>query len=255
MLLDGMKTGELAKGKTIIDATSGNTGIAYAMFGAMLGYPVKIFLPQNASDTRKQLITRYGAEIIETSPLEGSDGAYVAAQHEALSSPQSYFFPDQYNNEANSAAHYHGTGQEIWQQTNGTVSHFLAITGTAGTFTGTARRLKEENPNIRTVAVQPNSPFHGIEGTRHIASTLHPGKVLDKSLWDDTVEVSTDEAYAMARLLAKEEGILVGISAGANVAASLKYASSLPPDATVVTILCDTGTRYIHDALWTQGEP
>ena len=250
MLLDGIERGLLDGVKTILDATSGNTGISYAMFGAAMGFPVKIYLPANANNERKNIIRAYGAEIIETSPLEGSDGAYVAATAETGANPDRYFFPDQYNNPANPLAHYNGTGAEIWKQTGGRVTHFLALTGTCGTFMGTARRLKRENRSVKTIAVQPDSPFHGIEGTRRMDSVAHTGLINDKSLWDDVVEISTSDAYETTRLLAKHEGLFVGVSSGANVAAALKYAKTLVCPAVIVTILCDTGTRYVNEELW-----
>jgi len=248
MLLDGLKRGLLAPGKTILDATSGNTGISYAMFGAALGFPVKIYLPKNAQNERKNIIRACGAEIVETSPLEGSDGAYAAAVAEAGADPERYFFPDQYNNPANPLAHYNGTGAEIWKQTGGRVTHFLALTGTCGTFTGTARRLKEEG--VKTIAVQPDSPFHGIEGTRRLDSVAHPGAINDLSLWDGVVEISTAEAYETTRRLAEREGLFVGVSSGANVAAAVNYAKTLTGPALLVTILCDTGTRYVNEEFW-----
>jgi cysteine synthase B len=250
MLLDGLAQGLLAGGRTILDATSGNTGISYAMFGAALGFPVKIYLPKNANNERKNIIRAFGAEIVETSPLEGSDGAYAAAAAEVEAHPGRYFFPDQYNNPANPLAHFNGTGAEILKQTGGQVTHFLALTGTCGTFTGTARRLKQDAPNVKTIAVQPDAPFHGIEGTRHLDSVAHQGSINDRSLWDGVVEISTAEAYGMTRRLAGREGLFVGISSGANVAAAVNYAKTLTEPAVVVTILCDTGTRYVNEDFW-----
>jgi cysteine synthase B len=266
MLLDGIERGLLGPGKTIIDASSGNTGIAYAMFGAFLGYPVTIYLPANANDERKSLIRRYGATIVETDPLESSDGAFLAAQKEAAAHPERYFYPNQYNNDANWKAHYHGTALEIWEQTKGKVTHFIAGMGTSGTLMGTGRRLKELNPAIRVVAVQPDSPFHGIEGTKHMASTIKPG-FYDENLADSVVEVNTEEAYETARRLVREEGIFVGISSGANVLGALKLAASVPKisegnqisggnqAALIVTVLGDSGTRYLRDSFWEGGGP
>ena len=251
MLLDGISRGALTSGKTIIDATSGNTGIAYAMIGAALGYPVELYMPQNTSIERKQLIRLYGATIIETDPLEGSDGAYLEVQDRVAADPQRYFYPDQYNNPVNPAAHYAGTGLEIWQQTRQRVTHFITSMGTSGSFVGTARRLKDENPQIQTLAVQPASPFHGIEGTKHMATSIRPG-ILDDGLIDDIVTVTTEEAYATARQLVKRNGILTGISSGANVAAAARLAATLPRGSVVVTLLCDTGSRYLSDAFWSQ---
>ncbi|MDR2051541.1 MAG: PLP-dependent cysteine synthase family protein [Deltaproteobacteria bacterium] len=252
MLAKGLEEGKLKPGRTIMDATSGNTGIAYAMLGAALGFPVRLYLPANASAERKSIMRHYGAEVVETSPLEGSDGAYLAAKKEAEASPERYFYPDQYNNPANWRAHYHGTGAEIWEQTGGRVSHFICSLGTAGTFMGTSRRLKEYNKEIKAIAVQPDSPFHGIEGTKHMASTIKPG-FYDEYWPDGFSSVSTEDAYATARRLALEEGIYSGISAGANVCAALRLAESLPAEAVVVTILCDAGSRYVSDGFWNAG--
>ncbi len=251
MVLDGISRGALTRGKTIIDATSGNTGIAYAMIGAALGYPVELYMPQNTSAERKQLIRLYGATIVETDPLEGSDGAYLQVQAQVAAFPQRYFYPDQYNNPVNPATHYAGTGAEIWQQTQQRVTHFITSMGTSGSFVGTARRLKSENPQIRTLAVQPASPFHGIEGTKHMATSIRPG-ILDDRLIDDVVTVTTEEAYAAARRLVKHNGILTGVSSGANVAAAARLAATLPPGSVVVTLLCDSGSRYLSDAFWSQ---
>jgi cysteine synthase B len=252
MLLAGIAEGALGPGKTIIDATSGNTGIAYSMMGASLGFPVKVFLPANASAERKGIMRQYGAEIVETSPLEGSDGAYLAARNEAEAHPEKYFYPNQYNNEANWKAHYQGTGPEIWEQTRGTLTHFICGMGTSGTFMGTSRRLKELNPAVIVVAVQPDSPFHGIEGTKHMASTIKPG-FYDEKQADAFLPVNTEETYSIARRLAREEGIHVGVSSAANVLAALKLAETRKPPAVIVTILCDTGTRYVSEQFWNGG--
>ncbi|MDR0722190.1 MAG: cysteine synthase family protein [Treponema sp.] len=253
MILKALADGKLVSGKTIIDATSGNTGIAYAMVGAALGFPVKLFLPANASAERKGIIRHYGAEIVETSPLEGSDGAYLAARDEAEAHPKKYFYPNQYNNEANWKAHYTGTGLEIWEQTQGRVSHFICGMGTSGTFMGTSQRLKELNPRVTVIAVQPDSPFHGIEGTKHMASTIKPG-FYDEKQADRFIEVNTEQAYTIARRLAREEGIYTGVSSAANVLAALMVAETLPVSSVVVTVLCDTGTRYVSDSFWDWGE-
>jgi cysteine synthase B len=249
MLLEGAVAGKLTPGKTLIDATSGNTGIAYSMMGAVLGFPVKVFLPANASAERKGIMRQYGAEIVETSALEGSDGAFLAAGEEAAAHPQKYFYPNQYNNDANWRAHYQSTGPEIWDQTGGGLTHFICGMGTSGTFMGTSRRLKELNPGVIVAAVQPDSPFHGIEGTKHMASTIRPG-FYDETQADAFFEASTEDAYDIARRLAREEGIHAGVSSAANVLAALKLAETLSAPALIVTILCDTGMRYVSDQFW-----
>ena len=247
MLVDGVQKGLLKKGKIILDATSGNTGVAYAMMGAALGYTVTLYMPANANVERKRMLGGYGARIVYTDPLESSDGAYLAARAAAAADPGLYFYPDQYNNKANVLAHYDGTGAEILRQSR--VTHFVAAMGTSGTFTGVAGRLKAHDSAIRTIAVQPDSPLHGIEGTKHMHSTIRPG-ILDESLIDGIIAVSTGEACAMTRRLAREEGILVGISSGANVQAALKLARKAPKHSEIVTVLCDTGMRYLSDSFW-----
>jgi cysteine synthase B len=249
MISDGIRRGAITKDKIIIDATSGNTGISYAMIGAALGYAVRLYLPKNASVERKNIMRNYGAAIIETSPLEGSDGAYLAANREFEAHPEKYFYPNQYNNPVNPLAHYNATGVEIWEQSGHKVTHFITGTGTSGTLMGVSRRLKEYNHDIITAAVQPDSPLHGIEGTKHIPSTIKPA-ICDLSAVDRIISVSTDEAYRTTRRLAREEGIFAGISSGANVAAALKLARTAPPDSFIVTVLCDGGTRYLSDAFW-----
>ncbi|MCL2894386.1 PLP-dependent cysteine synthase family protein [Brenneria tiliae] len=251
MILDGIASGKLTPGKIIIDATSGNTGIAYAMIGAVLGYKVVLYMPRNTSIERKRIISHYGAAIVETDPLEGSDGAYLAVKERVAADPERYFYPDQYNNDVNVQTHFTTTGQEIWRQTHHRVTHFLASVGTSGTFVGSARRLKQENPSIKTLMVQPASPLHGIEGTKHMASSIKPG-ILDETLHDGVITVTTEEAYAMTRRLAQREGIFVGVSSGANVAAAVKLKRTLAADAVVVTILCDTGSRYTADPFWNE---
>jgi cysteine synthase B len=250
MLSEGLESGRLAPGKTVIDATSGNTGISLAMMGAYLGYPVVLYLPANANRERKTLISLHGAEIVETDPLESSDGAYLEVLRETRRDPEKYFFPDQYNNPANALAHYLGTGVEILEQTKGRLTHFVSAMGTSGTFMGTARRLREAVPEARRLAVQPDSPLHGIEGVKHMESTIRPG-LFDQSLIDETIGVSTADSWRAARRLAKECGLLVGVSSGANVAASLKIAQRLPKGSVIVTILADGGGRYLGDSWWT----
>jgi len=249
MILDAERRGLLYQGKTILDATSGNTGIALAMLGAALGYSVTLCLPRNASAERKHILHRYCARIIETDPGQGSDGAQFEARKLFDASPGKYFYADQYNNDANWRAHYESTGPEIWEQTDGRVTHFVAGLGTSGTFTGTARRLKESNPNIRTISVEPGSPLHGIEGLKHMATAVVPG-IYDPSLADARVQVETEEAQGMMKLLAREEGLLVGPSSGANVFAALRLARTLPSGSVVVTILCDGGERYLSEPYW-----
>ncbi|MDR1609003.1 MAG: PLP-dependent cysteine synthase family protein [Deltaproteobacteria bacterium] len=249
MLLEGLKRGALGPEKTIIDATSGNTGVAYAMLGAYLGLRVTLHLPANANLERKALLTAYGATIVETDPLESSDGAYLSAKRAYEAEPDKYFFPDQYNNAANPRAHYETTGPEIWRQTAGSITHFICSLGTSGTFMGSAKFLKEKNPHLKTLIVQPDSPFHGIEGSKHMASTIKPG-IYDESWVDGVWPVSTEEAWAVTRRLARECGLLVGISSGANVAGALKLAATLPEGSSVVTILGDSGSRYLSDEAW-----
>jgi S-sulfo-L-cysteine synthase (O-acetyl-L-serine-dependent) len=249
MILEGEGSGRLSPGKIILDATSGNTGIAYAMIGAARGYRVRLCLPGNANVERKKTLRIYGAELIETDPREGLDAPQRLAQRLAAEEPETYFYPNQYDNPANWRAHYEGTAAEIWEQTAGRVTHFLSGVGTSGTFTGTVLRLRELNPNLKAVLMQPDSPLHGLEGTRHLETSIVPG-IFDKSLADERVEVSTEGAQAMARRLAREEGLFVGVSSGANVLAALDYARGLAPVSVVVTILCDGGDRYLSEEFW-----
>ncbi len=248
MIRDGEKRGLLTPDKTIIDASSGNTGIAYAMIGASLGYRVEIYLPAAASAERKQLLKLYGATVIETPAALGTDGAILEAQRRYAQMPDLYFYPDQYNNPANWQAHYYGTGPEIWRQTEGRVTHFVAVVGTSGTFTGTARRLKEYNPAIKVIEVQPDSPFHGLEGMKHMPTALVPG-IYDPNLADERITIDTEAAQAITRALAREEGILTGPSSGAAVLAALQVAQKLQ-SGVVVTVLPDGGSRYLGDRFW-----
>jgi len=245
MIMEGERSGRLKPGMTILDASSGNTGIAYGMIGATRGYPITICLPKNASLQRKLILRRFGVELIETDPLQSTDGAQLVARELAASEPEKYFYPDQYNNPANWRAHYEGTALEIWEQTEGRITHFIAGLGTSGTFVGNSRRLKELNPAIRSISMQPDSPFHGLEGLKHMATALVPG-IYDPTLADENVEVATEDGQEMARRLAREEGLLVGNTSGANVFAALRLALSLPKGSVVVTILCDGGERYIE---------
>lgn len=249
MVREGERSGLLTPGRVLLDATSGNTGIAYAMIGAALGYRVALCLPHNASFERKRLLRIYGAELIETDPREGADGAQVHARRLAAAEPERYFYPNQYDNPANWRAHYETTGAEVWRQTGGRVTHFVAGIGTSGTFTGTVRRLREFDPRLRAVLVQPDSPLHGLEGMRHVETSIVPG-IFDPALADERVEVSTEEAQEAAVRLAREEGLLVGVSSGANVVAALRLARGLPPGSVVVTVLCDGGSRYLSEEFW-----
>ena len=249
IILEAERTGELQPGKIILDATSGNTGIAYAMIGAARGYRVTLCLPKNASTERKRILKIYGAEIIETDPLDGTDGAQLLAREMSAREPHKYFYADQYNSHANWRAHYEGTAPEIWEQTEGRITHFLAGLGTSGTFTGIARRLKEYQPSILTISLQPDSPMHGLEGMKHMKTAIVPG-IYDSTLADENVEVSTEDAQAMTRRLAREEGLFVGVSSGANVFAALRLAHGLPRGSVVVTILCDGGSRYLSEHFW-----
>ena len=244
MILAGERSGRLRAGQTILDATSGNTGIAYGMIGAARGYPVTICLPKNASQQRKQILRSYGVELIETDPLQATDGAQAVARELFATEPEKYFYADQYNNPANWRAHYESTAPEIWEQTAGRITHFIAGLGTSGTFVGTSRRLKELNPAIRVISMQPDSPLHGLEGLKHMATALVPG-IYDPQLADMNVEVATAAGQQLAGRLAREEGLLVGASSGANVFAALRLARSLPAGSVVVTILCDSGEKYL----------
>ncbi len=242
---------KLGPGKILLDSTSGNTGIAYAMIGAAQGFPVTLCMPSNVSIERKRILHAYGATIIYTDPDDGSDGAIRRARELFAAEPGKYFYADQYSNDANWRAHYQGTANEIWQQTEGRITHFVAMLGTSGTFMGTARRLKELNPNIRCISLQPDSPFHGIEGAKHMASAIVP-KIYDASLADQDIEIATEDAYVMAKRLAREEGLLVGISAAAAVAGCLQVARKLRKNerAVFVTILCDSGDKYLSERFW-----
>lgn len=244
--------GRLRPGKVILDSTSGNTGIAYAMLGAAKGYRVKLFVPANASPERIAILTAYGAELELTDPLEGSDGAILAVRELAASDPDTYFYADQYNNPANWQAHYHSTGVEIWEQTHGTVTHFIAGLGTSGTLMGTGRRLKDYNPDVQIVALQPDSPFHGLEGLKHMPTAIKPG-IYDDFFPDRQLGISTEATHRMARRLAREEGYLVGISAAAAVVGALTVAEELAERgeaATIITLFPDNGYKYLTDKLW-----
>jgi len=246
MILAGEAHGQLRQGMTILDATSGNTGIAYAMIGAARGYRVKVCLPKNASAQRKRILRSYGVDIVETDPLGSTDSAQILARQMFAADPEKYFYPDQYNNEANWRAHYEGTAVEIWEDTAGRVTHFLAGLGTSGTFVGTTRRLKEFNPGIQAISMQPDLPLHGLEGLKHMATAITPG-IYDPKLADGNVEVATEDAREMVQRLAREEGLFVGPSSGANVFAAQRLARKLPAGSVVVTILYDGGERYLDE--------
>jgi cysteine synthase B len=255
IVAEGRRSGRFTSGKILLDATSGNTGIAYAMLGAAEGFPVTLCMPTNVSAERKKILGAYGANIVYTDPGEGSDGAIRMARELAAKHPHLYFYADQYSNNANWQAHYHGTASEIWQQTEGRITHFVAMLGTSGTFMGTMRRLRELNPRIRFISLQPDSPFHGIEGAKHMASAIVP-KIYDASLATENIDIATEDAYAMARRLSRECGLLVGISAAANVFACLQIAERLQlrrqQEAVIVTILCDSGDKYLSERFWTE---
>jgi len=253
IVAEARRSGKLAPGKILIDSTSGNTGIAYAMLGAALGFPVTLCVPENASPERKRILQAYGAKIIYTDPGEGSDGAMKIARQYVERDPDLYFYADQYSNDANWRAHYETTANEIWQQTEGRVTHFVAMLGTTGTFVGTTRRLKELNPTIRCISLQPDSAFHGIEGAKHLPSAIMP-RIYDSSLADENLEIATEDAHAMARRLAREQGLLVGVSAAAAVAGCLQVVDGLKIDqrATIITILADSGEKYLSERFWNE---
>ncbi len=250
MILDGEEKGKLKSGKIILDATSGNTGIAYAMIGAAKGYRVRLCIASNVSPERKSILRAYGAELIYTDPSESSDGAIRKARELFAESPDLYFYPDQYNNDANWRAHYRTTAPEIYQQTEGRITHFIAGLGTSGTFIGTARRLQEYRGNIETISFQPDSGFHGLEGLKHMGTAIVPG-IYDPSVADRDLAVDTDEAYGMVRRLAREEGLLVGISSGAAAVCALRVARELKKGV-VVTVFPDSGDKYLSQRFWTE---
>jgi cysteine synthase B len=255
MIVDGERRGLLTRDKIILDATSGNTGIAYAMIAAERGYKVKLALPKNASPERKQSLLAYGAELVFTDPGEGTDGAQRKVKELFNADPDLYFYPDQYNNDANWRAHYETTGREIWQQTGGRITHFVAGLGTSGTFMGVTRRLKEYNPEITCISMQPDSPLHGLEGMKHMETALVPG-IYDAKLADEQIEISTELAHEMVLQLARQEGFLIGPSSGANLVAAMQIAGRLQKegreDGVVVTICCDSAAKYLSDRWWSE---
>ena len=253
MIRDGEKRGGLRPGKIILDATSGNTGIAYAMVGAARGYKVKLCLPSSASPERVKILQAYGVDLVMTPGEEGTDGAIRRVREIHKAEPEKYFYPDQYSNVANPAAHYNGTAPEIWEQTRGEITHFVAGLGTSGTFVGTTRRLKEFNPKIRCISMQPDSGFHGLEGLKHMATAIVP-KIYDSKLADEDLAIETEAAHRMVKRLASEEGILAGVSSGAALCACLDVARRIPAGerAVVVTVFPDSGEKYLSERFWSE---
>jgi cysteine synthase B len=252
MILEGQRTGKFSRGRILLDATSGNTGIAYAMIGAVMGFRVKLCIPRNASEERKRVLRAYGAELVFTDPAEGSDGAIRMCRQIYQQDPDRYFYPDQYSNPANWKAHFATTAVEIMRQTQGRITHFVAALGTSGTFVGVSRRLKRDLPHVQCISAQPSSGFHGLEGLKHMPTALVPA-IYDPSLADGNEWVETEEAYRMVRRLAREEGLLVGLSSGANVVAVRQVAERLVAKgerAVIVTILCDGAEKYLSEDFW-----
>jgi len=252
IVADAQRRGLLGPTQGLLDATSGNTGIAYAMLGAALGFPVTLCMPSNVSPERKRYLAAYGANVIWTNPADGSDGAIRKARELVAAEPDRYFYADQYSNDENWRAHYRTTANEIWAQTEGQITHFVAGLGTSGTFMGTTRRLRELNPKIRCISMQPDSPFNGLEGLKHMATAIVP-RIYDPTLADANIDMSTEQSYKMARDLGRKHGILVGISSAAAVAASLQVAeqeAAAGREAVIVTILCDAAEKYMSDRFW-----
>lgn len=251
---EAIRSGDLTHDKILLDSTSGNTGIAYAMIGAAKGYRVKLFLPGNVSPERTAILTAYGVDITYTDPLEGSDGAIQGVRALAAAEPDQYFYADQYSNPANWQAHYKTTGVEIWKQTHGSVTHFVAGLGTSGTLMGTGRRLKDYNPAVQVISLQPDSPFHGLEGWKHMSSAIKPG-IYDAQFADRDIGINTEATYVMARRLAREEGYLVGISAAAAMVGTLQVAeevASRGEEAVIVTLFPDNAYKYLSESFWKQ---
>src|SRR5215467_9473033 len=252
MVLDGERSGKLNHTRTILDSTSGNTGIAYAMIGANRGYRVKLVLPGNASEERKRILKAYGAETVYSDPGEGSDGAIRVCRKIYEEDPDRYFYPDQYNNPANWRAHFDGTGPEIIKQTGGRITHFVAAMGTSGTFIGNTKRFRRDLPSVKCISVQPSSGFHGLEGLKHMPTAIRPG-IYDEKIADDNLWMETEDAYKMVRRLAREEGVLVGISSGCNVHAATMVARDMVSrgeTGIIVTILCDSAEKYLSEHFW-----
>jgi S-sulfo-L-cysteine synthase (O-acetyl-L-serine-dependent) len=252
IVAEAERRGELASGKSLLDSTSGNTGIAYAMLGAAKGFPVTLCMPSNVSDERKRILHAYGANIVYTDPAEGSDGAIRKAQELSSADPERYVYVDQYSNDANWRAHFQGTANEIWAQTEGRITHFVATLGTSGTFVGTSRRLKELNPKIQCVSLQPDSPFHGLEGMKHMESAIVP-RIYDASLADRDLGISTEAAHAMVLRMARSEGLLIGISSGAALVGCAMIAREIlarKEEAVIVTVFPDSGDKYLSERFW-----
>ena len=254
IVLDGIERGQVGPGKKrhLLDATSGNTGIAYAMLGAAMGFPVTLVMPSNVSPERKQILAAYGVRIVWTDPGDGTDGSIRKAREMASSDPDEYWYADQYSNDNNWRAHYRTTANEIWRQTEGRVTHFVAGLGTSGTFVGTTRRLKELNPQVQCISLEPDSPFNGLEGLKHMETAMVP-RIYDAHLADCKMEIETEAAYSMARRLARKNGLMVGISAAAAVAASVRVAEELAQSkekAVIVTVLCDGADKYLSERFW-----
>ena len=252
IILEGERSGKLTKDKILLDATSGNTGIAYAMIAGHKGYKVRLCMPANASEERKSILNAYGVDLVLTDPTQSSDGAIRKCREIYASDPERYFYPDQYSNPANWQAHYHGTANEILSQTHGRITHFVASLGTSGTFIGTSRRLREKLPHVQCVSAQPSSGFHGLEGLKHMATAIVPG-IYDPQIADQNVWIDTEDAYAMVRTLAREESLLVGISSGANLVAARRVAQSLVEKGkagVVVTVLPDSAQKYLSESFW-----
>jgi cysteine synthase B len=254
IVTDAQRRGLLNSRRGLLDATSGNTGIAYAMLGAAMGFPVTLCMPSNVSEARKRYLRAYGAEVVWTNPADGSDGAIRKAREMIAAEPDQYYYADQYSNDENWRAHYRTTGNEIWEQTEGLVTHFVAALGTTGTFMGTTRRLKELNPNIQCISMQPDSPFNGLEGLKHMATAIVP-KIYDPDLADRNIEMATERAYAMAKYMGRNLGLLVGVSAAAATAAAVQVAeeeAAKGREAVIVTILCDGADKYMTERFWTE---
>ncbi|HEY3938350.1 MAG TPA: cysteine synthase family protein [Bryobacteraceae bacterium] len=256
IIREGERSGRLTRNKTILDATSGNTGIAYAMVAAAKGYRVKLCLPANASEERKLILHALGAELVLTDPAQGSDGAFRKVRELNEASPNAFFYADQYNNDANWQAHFESTAPEILAQTEGRLTHFVALLGTTGTFVGTSRRLKRDRPAIQCWSAQPATPLHGIEGTKHLPTSIVPG-IYDSAMADGNLWIETEECYAMARRMAREEGLLLGISAAGNLVAASKLAEQLAragKPGIIVTIACDGAAKYLSESFWSDPE-